>query len=172
MEELVEADPVSYREEFYPNDLRKGLVLMAITFILVLPEVFAWGSGSTPVESPRSFPSGAYRPRGGFIREPSESTASKIFNTIGSIVKRIFIIGAVTIALMVYYPRAGFKRFALLAGPIIAILVPLAIATYLQGREEVYRVELVFVTMLAALPGAALYVGLTWMKAKRLGWQW
>lgn len=34
MEELVEADPVSYREEFYPNGLHNGLILMAITFIL------------------------------------------------------------------------------------------------------------------------------------------
>ncbi|MFN3148352.1 hypothetical protein [Bremerella sp.] len=172
MEEFVEAAPISYSEEFYPHGVRKVLALMVMGSILVLPEMFAWGSAPSPAEVSRSFPTGMYRPRGGFIREPSESTASKVLGTIGSILKRVFIIGAVTIALMVYYPRAGFKRFALLCGPIIALLVPLAIATYLQGRQEVYRVEVVLVTLVAALPGAALYVWLTWMKAKKRGWQW
>jgi hypothetical protein len=50
--------------------------------------------------------------------------------------------------------------------------VPATIALYLRGRQEVYNVELAFVSFVAMLPGVGLYVLLTWRKAQRLGMVW
>jgi hypothetical protein len=169
---MLEADlveSVSYRDEFYPRGFRKVFALMLIAAVTVIPPLFAWQHEPAEPSGGRSFPTGRYAPRGGFL---PERESPGVLATVWTGIKRVTMIVITTAALMLYYPRRGFKRYALLCGPILAIVAPWAVGAYLQGRSEVFRFEIVLVAMAASLPGAFLYVFLTWRKAKRLGMVW
>lgn len=169
--EVIEAAPiVSYRDEFYPSGFRKLFALLVIASATTLPPLFAWQSGS--IDHPgASFPTGRFGPRGGFL--PDRDPPGRGFlNTVWTVIKGVTKAVIVTAGLMLYYPRRGFKRYSLICGPVIAWLAPLCVAFYLAGRVEVFRFEIVLVALIGALPGAALYVWLTWRKAQRLGMVW
>jgi hypothetical protein len=170
MEVAQAVEVISYRDEFYPAGFRKLLALMMISAVVAIPPLFAWQH--EPVERPaRSFPTGRYAPRGAFLpdREPA---GQRIAGAVLSGFKHLTIAFVVTLGLALYYPRSGFKRYSLLCGPLIAWLAPLCVAAYLAGRTEVFRFEIVLATIASALPGAALYVWLTWRKAQRQGMVW
>jgi hypothetical protein len=180
----VEIDqPLSYREEFGLRGFRKMLAAMLILAVTVLPSLSAWQRGPAAAGDvgafpqrefgPRAdFPAGRFGRRGGMVAERQPAAAWNVLGVIWSAMVRGFVIIATTLLLMLYYPASGFKRYTLLAGPLIALLVPATIALYLRGRQEVYNVELAFVSFVAMLPGVGLYVLLTWRKAQRLGMVW
>jgi hypothetical protein len=166
--ELIEA--VRYRDEFYPVGFRKLFALMLVVAVTVLPEVFSWVG--TPVQQPGlGMPRGDLGARSRFLSEP-EAEGTGLLATLGRILWRTFVVLVATFGLILYYPRSGFKRYALLCGPLIAFLVPACVAQYLEGRTEVFRAEVLVVTLLALAPGVGLYIWLTWRKAKRLGMVW
>jgi hypothetical protein len=166
---VVAVETVSYRDEFYPRGFRKLFALLIIAGVTTLPPVIAWQN--EPAEQAGGLPTGMYAPRGGFLPDGDEA-APGFLTRVWTGIKRLTAIAFTTAALMLYYPRRGFKRYALLCGPIIALAAPWVLAAYLSGRSEVFRFEIAMVAMAASLPGAALYVWLTWRKAKRLGMEW
>jgi hypothetical protein len=179
--ELVQ--PLSYREEFGLRGFRKMLAAMLILAVTVIPVLSAWQRGPAEEDAGGAFPRGEFGPRAGLpagrfgprrgmFAEREAGGGWNVLRVIWSAIVRGFVIIATTLLLMLYYPASGFKRYALLAGPLIALLVPATIAMYLRGRQEVYNVELALVSCVAMLPGVGLYVLLTWRKAQRLGMVW
>jgi hypothetical protein len=168
-EEAFAVEPVSYRDEFRLRGLRKTLALMIIAAITTIPPVFAWQNEPAEAAGSRSFPTGRFAPRGGYLPDQEESG---FLTTVWTGFKRLLAIAITTAGLMLYYPRRGFKRYAVLAGPIIALSTPWILGAYLAGRQEVFRFEIVLVAMASALPGAAVYVWLTWRKGRKLGMVW
>ena len=171
MVHIDDIEILRYRDEFYPSGFRKVFALMLIVSVTVLPGVFTWVG--TPVKQDRATttPSGQFRPSGGFLPERQEPLTG-ILELIWTVLKRCLAIFFTTLGVMMYYPSRGFKRYALLCGPLIAIVVPICLAVYLQGRTEVFRAEILLVSLLALSPGIGLYVYLTWRKAQRLGMEW
>ncbi len=168
---MEDVEIIRYRDEFYPGGFRKVFALMLVVAVTVLPQAFAWVA--TPIEQPgaSSLPTGRFAPRGGFLPQREEPRPGRL-QSIWNGIQRSFVVAVATIGFMMYYPRKGFKRHALLCGPLVAFLVPLCVSSYLQGRTEVFRAELVVVALIALSPGIALYVALTWRKARRLGMAW
>ncbi len=175
--------PISYREEFGLRGFRKLLAAMLILAVTVIPSLSAWQRGPAAADDAGAFPRGAFGPRadfpagrfgrpGGRFADQQAGGGWNVLGVIWSAMVRGFVTVATTLLLMLYYPASGFKRYALLAGPLIALLVPAAISLYLRGRQEVYNVELALVACVAMLPGVGLYVLLTWRKAQRLGMVW
>lgn len=160
-----------YRDEFYPSGFRKIFAMLLVTSVVVLPELNAWRDSPAQRPSPMGMPSGRFRPSGGFLSEYSEPRPS-LFQSVWSSIKRGFVTIVAIVGVMLYYPRTGFKRYALLVGPVFAFLVPVCVRLYLQDRTEVYSTEIVLVSLVAFLPGIALYAFLTWRKAQRLGMDW
>jgi hypothetical protein len=140
-------------------------------WVTVLPATFTWVS--QPVEQPgfARMPTSRFGSGGGYLSRRDEPR-SNVLHIIWSVIKRSAVVVAATIGFMLYYPRQGFKRYALLCGPLAAFIVPWAVSSYLQGRTEVFRAELFVVALIALSPGIALYVFLTWRKAQRLGMAW
>jgi hypothetical protein len=167
--------PLHYRDEFYPSGFRKILAIMLVTAVTVLPEFFSWAS---PPRQEVSFGSpGARFPSSRFSSDRFQedsggSTAGKVLGVVWRIFKTGFVMVVATLGVMLYYPRPGFKRYALLCGPLIAIMVPLTLSLYLRGRTEIFRAEILVVSLVAAIPAIALYFYLTWRKAQRLGMEW
>jgi hypothetical protein len=167
--EIVEI--VRYRDEIYPAGFRKIFALMLLFSVTALPELFSWSEYPGEQSPAAGMPAGRFRPQGGFLshhEEPKSSFLQKLWTFI----KRSCVVLITIFAVMLYYPRSGFKRYALLCGPVFAFVVPFCVANYLQGRTEVYRGEIAAVSVLALAPGIALYVFLTWRKAQRLGMEW
>jgi len=160
---------VSYHDEFYPSGFRKFMAMLLVLSVTALPEVFSWVSSPEPPA--RSMPSGRFSPRGGFLEE-REGPARNILSTLWTITKRCFVMLVCTLGLMLYYPRSGFKRYSLLCGPILALTVPLVVSAYLSGRTEVFRAEILVVTLVSLVPGVGLYIFLTWRKAQSMGMVW
>lgn len=71
-------------------------------------------------------------------------------------------------SLALYYPRWGFKRFAILCGPIVGIGTMLLLSMYLFARTDVYKFEICIVAIIGALPGLLLYLLLVAWKFRRL----
>lgn len=171
--EVEVLEPVRYRDEFSMYGLRKVLAGLLIAAATTLPPVIAWQHPAADPPRSAGFPSGRFAPRGGFLREREQpSTGRTILSWLAAAFRHTTVAVVTTLGLMLYYPRQGFKRYALLCGPLLAVIVPACLSAYLQGREEVYRVELVLVSMIASLPAIGLYVWLTWRKAKKLGMVW
>ncbi len=145
--------PPSYREEMGAFDqgeklTRQSICSIIIALLLVMPQIIIWEN--TPVDQP-----------------PGAGPSA------GMMALQMVVAVCVTAALAVYYPYHGFWQSALIAGPVMSVLAPAGIMFYLQFRtESVYLVEVIIVCALAATPGIALYVGLTWLQAKKLGWEW
>lgn len=160
-----------YRDEFYPGGFRKVFALMLVVAVTVLPEAFAWATA--PIEHPGAtgIPTGRFRPGGGFLPE-RETPRSGLLQTFWKVVSRGFVVFVATFGFMLYYPRRGFKRYGLLCGPLTAFVVPWCVSSYLQGRTEVFRAEVLVVALAALSPGVGLYIFLTWRKARRLGMEW
>ena len=175
-------EPIRYRDEFYPVGLRKTLAIMLVTAVTVLPEFFAWAN--PPATASRATPSmgrsthsmgrmpGSRFGSSSMRAEPGESSLNSILSILWQVTKTGFVMVVATAGVMLYYPHAGFKRYALLCGPLLAILVPLTLAMYLRGRTEIFRAEILVVSLIAMAPVVALYIFLTWRKAKRLGMDW
>ena len=72
------------------------------------------------------------------------------------------------VGMAIYYPRRGFKRYALLCGPIIGVGSAALTSWWLTGRANVHRFEVVFAALLGAAPGVLLYVFLTRRKWNKL----
>lgn len=162
---------VRYRDEFYPSGFRKVLALLLVMSVTVMPEVFSWLNSPASPPAVSSLPTGRFHPSGGFLGNRDEPDSGAL-HTLWTFVKRSFVVIVATFGVMLYYPHSGFKRYALVCGPLMAFLVPPCIEWYLRGRTEVYRVELVLVSLVALLPGILLYIILTWRKARRLGMEW
>lgn len=82
--------------------------------------------------------------------------------------KTIAVVSSI-VALMLYLPRWGFKRYALLAGPIMGLGAFWVLGYWLSGRTTIVRYEPVLAGMLGALPGIVLWIVLVRIKARRLG---
>lgn len=165
------SEPLSYREEFYPGGFRKTLAIALVVSVTALPTVFSWVGTPVDQDAAMNMPSGRFRPSGGLLPE-RETSSDSVFDRIWSTIKRAAVVFMTTIAFVLYYPRLGFKRYALLCGPLLAFIVPACIDMYLQGRVEVYRVEVALVMLAAMSPGVGLYMWLTWRKARRQGMVW
>jgi len=142
MDEPVEIK--SFRDEFYPSGGRKVIAMLLIIAVTGFPALRQWETYA------------------------EYETTSRIWEVL----RTAFTMFVVTASLMLYYPSWGYKRYALLSGPMIALCIPWAVSSYLQGRTTVYRTEVAIVTLVAALPGAALYGYLCWRKARRRGMEW
>ncbi|MCO6455574.1 MAG: hypothetical protein J5I93_09790 [Pirellulaceae bacterium] len=171
--EVEVLEPVRYRDEFSMYGWRKVLAGLLIAAATTIPPVIAWQHPAADPPPSSGFPSGRFPVRERFVRDRGQpSTGSKILSWLAAAFRHTTVALVTTLGLMLYYPRQGFKRYALLCGPVLAIIVPACLSAYLQGREEVYRVELVLVSIIASLPAVGLYVWLTWRKGKRLGMVW
>jgi hypothetical protein len=71
------------------------------------------------------------------------------------------------LALMLYLPNWGFKRYALIAGPMIGLGSIWLLTYWLTGRTSIHRFEPVLAAMLGALPGVAVWILLVRAKAHR-----
>ena len=133
---------LSYHEEFYPHGLRKTLALLIIFGATVLPTMIAWEQ--SPIEEPgsASMPTGRFVPRGGFLPDRPQPSSG-----IGRWIAGVFTTLAVTFGVVLYYPKSGFKRYAILCGPVMALCIPACLGAYLSGRVEVFRIEIMLVTL-------------------------
>lgn len=80
----------------------------------------------------------------------------------------IAVMGSI-VALMLYCPGWGFKRYALLCGPIAGIGALMFLSYWLTGRHTIYRFEPIVVAMAGATPGIALWTMLVLRKAANKG---
>jgi hypothetical protein len=147
----------SYYEDFYPRGIRKMVAISIICLTTMVPAVIVWKDGGEPAPQPHPGirPRFGNRPLGG-NQAPQPAAASRlpIFRTM------LAVLGGF-LGLALYYPRSGFKRYALLSGPLSGIGSLFVIGEYLAGRTTVYRFEIVFASLIGALPGVILYVILT-----------
>jgi hypothetical protein len=147
----------SFYSDFYPRGFRKFFAIGVICLTTLVPAVAAWkdAPGPIPPQGPAfgpRFPG----PRGFPARQQGDQP---------SLVSRVLQAGRILLAafgsilgLMIYYPRSGFKRYALLCGPALGIGSFLLLNWYLTGRVKVYRFEAVFAALLGGLPGVLLYI--------------
>jgi hypothetical protein len=78
-------------------------------------------------------------------------------------------VGGSILAMMLYCPNWGFKRFALLGGPIAGIGALMFLSYWLTGRDRIYRFEPVLIALLGAAPGVGLWVLFILRKATQRG---
>jgi hypothetical protein len=156
----MEIEVVRFRDEFGAYGIRKILALMIIAGVVLWP-VGQWLRGEPqPAAGFRSGPPSRWA-------QAEEEPKVRVFSW-----RTIFTTIVVAFALMFYYPRWGYKRYALLAAPLIAFGAPWVLSWYLEDRTTVYRFEVVVAAWIGALPGAALYLWLAWRKARRRGMVW
>jgi hypothetical protein len=131
---------------FKLNGFRKFLAIALFFLTVVLPVSSLWQEGGLePAASPR-FPSFT---RGARQTEPAIRTPWYLWP--------LAITGGI-LSLALYCPNWGYKRYALLCGPIAAIGTQMFLVYWLTGRTTVYRFEPVLVAMAGALPGIAIWV--------------
>jgi hypothetical protein len=170
-------EPVS--EGLYPRGFRKTIALLLFFVMTTMPTVFSWqnpptspaASNSSGINSFEPFPGPPsrhfnHRPFGAAQQAtpPSRGWAYLLSSFLQLSLATIG--GAFSLAL--YYPRSGFKRFALLCGPLVGLGTMFTLGLYLAARSEVYRFEICFASLVGAAPGLALYVLLVSWKANRL----
>jgi hypothetical protein len=154
----------TFYEDLYPRGFRKLLAIGIIFASSALPATYAWQHGGDAVADPADH-FGVPR---GFAPPPRFGPAPPAARAEGVPLRRTFfaMLGS-AIGLVVYYPRRGFKRYALLCGPLIGLGTAILTTSWLTGRQHVHRAELVFAALLGGAPGALLYAWLArrkWIK--------
>ncbi|MBI3860991.1 MAG: hypothetical protein HY290_03765 [Planctomycetia bacterium] len=144
----------SFYEDFYPRGVRKFVAIGVICVTTLVPSVVAWkdGAGAVPQQSPAFGSRFGIPGRGGNAPSPRPGIP---WSRIGRMLLSAF---GGALGLAIYYPRWGFKRYALLCGPILGIGSIVVAEWYLTGRTRVYRFETVFTSLIGGLPGVVLYV--------------
>jgi len=145
----------SFYEDLYPRGLRKLLAIGVICATTLLPAITAWKTGPEPVPQPGP----AFGPRFGNSRRGTDGRTNSAGSTL-PVGRTLLAMFGGALGLAIYYPRWGFKRFALLCGPVLGMGSMFVAGWYLSGRSTVYRFEVVFSALIGALPGVALYVAL------------
>ncbi|WP_425617428.1 hypothetical protein NA78x_001105 [Anatilimnocola sp. NA78] len=177
----------SVGDSLYPRGFRKTLAMVLFFVTATLPSVVFWQSEDSPPQphGPVGFaamhpldgpPSRAFGPGprsfGVSHRHshygPAANDGPSLMSWVGTFFRWSLAFFGGIFSLALYYPRWGFKRFALLCGPIAGLGAMMALAMYLFARTEVYRFEIVFASMFGALPGILLYALLVYAKASRL----
>lgn len=170
------AEPIS--EGLYPRGFRKFLALILFFAATTTPTVFLWqnppdspavseaGSFAPYPAPPSRYPS--HRPYGPQASSSSGSTWWLLFCSFMQLSLATF--GGL-FSLALYYPRSGFKRFALLCGPLVGLGTMFLLGIYLAARTNVYRFEIPLVAIVGAAPGLTMYVLLVSWKANRLAEQ-
>jgi hypothetical protein len=162
------------RDELYPRGFRKLLGMILVMLATIFPAVNAWKN--PPAVSPTR-PSFGPPPLGRINNTRFGRTAEKrssffSLNTAVSFFTKAMAFIMTAVGMMIYFPRSGFKRYALVAAVWLPIAVPWALSAYLSGRTSVYRSEIFLVSLTAAAPGLAMYVLLVAWAGKRRGWAW
>jgi len=145
----------SFYEDLYPRGLRKLFAIGLICATTLLPTITAWKAGPEPALQAGP----AYGPRFGNARRGTDGRTHAPASTL-PIGRTMLAVSGCMLGLAIYYPRRGFKRFALLCGPVLGLGSMFVAGWYLSGRSTVYRFEAVFSALIGALPGVALYVAL------------
>lgn len=183
--------PDSVGEALYPRGFRKTLAMILFFLVTTLPTVILWentpvsqtplpgsagargfgGSGFGPHDRFGGSPGGRFQPSsfGGRFNSAPQASRNWSWSNILPPFAQVFLAtvgGAFSLAL--YYPRSGFKRFAILCGPMLGFGSMSALALYLAARSEVYRFEICFVAIAGALPGLLVYLALVYWKTNRL----
>jgi hypothetical protein len=144
----------SFYEDFYPRGFRKLLAVGVICLTSLVPAIVAWQ------REPENAPVQRFGGPGGFsgLRPGG---FNKLQNTAGSrlpIGRTVLAMFGGVFGLMIYCPRWGFKRYALVCGPILGLGSILVLNWYLTGRTKVYRFEAVFAALIGTLPAVAVYI--------------
>ncbi len=143
----------SFYLDFYPRGLRKFFAIFVIFVTTFLPVLTAWKAGPESAAQPVR----AFGPRFGNTRREAIGRSSSVVSRM-PIFRTLLAMFGGALGLAIYYPRWGFKRYALLCGPILGLGSMWLVGWYLTGRTTVYRFETVFAALIGAFPGAALYV--------------
>jgi hypothetical protein len=160
----------SFYEDLYPRGLRKLFAIGLICATTLLPAITAWKAGPQPVPQPGP----AFGPRFGTARRGSDDRKNAAAATLPIGRTMLAMLGGM-LGLAIYFPRRGFKRCALLAGPVLGLGSMFVAGWYLSGRSTVYRFEAVFSALIGALPGVALYIALVrrkWHKRHSADTMW
>lgn len=149
------------------RSFRNGLGYAIFCLMVMLPTVDSWQSGTEVeqnayrdpwhtrhgVDPMRGWPKG--RPS---VREQMNRSwwpdTSRIMWMFGKTILAVF--GA-TVSLLILMPFRGCKRYAVLFGPPMGLMVVSAVGLWLMGRTEIYRFEPVVIATIAASPTFALW---------------
>jgi hypothetical protein len=150
----------SFGQDFYPRGWLKVLAILLIFSTTLLPAVISWKNGpGRDLQMPSRFGPGFGSLRQAPALEAGQPVSSRL--PIGQTI--LAVVGSV-VGLALYYPKWGFKRYALLAGPVLGIGAMYFLNGYLEGRQTVHRVEIVFGGLLGSLPGCLFY---TWLARRK-----
>jgi hypothetical protein len=177
--------PDSIGEALYPRGLRKTMAMVLFFVTTTTPTVFLWQN--PPANPQPNGPIGIARfrslhepPSRGFggrsmtpgfgpgFAAPAPAPSRTASNWLTSFVQLFLATVGGALSLALYYPRWGFKRYAILCGPLVGLGTMFFLGVYLFARTEVYRFEIVFAAMIGAIPGLLLYVLLVVWKTQRL----
>lgn len=178
--------PINVDDSLYPSGWRKTLAMLLFFATTTMPSVFVWQypnrqppipvgvSAVRPWEGPtgRTWTYTSQAPVGArsqmYISNFPSNKRPSPFRWLGSFFRLSLAVLGGILSLALYYPFSGFKRFAVLCGPIVGLGSMIALGMYLFARTEVYRFEIAFAAICGALPGVALYAILVYTKANRL----
>jgi len=147
--------PLTFYDDFYPRGFRKFFAMGIIFLTSALPATYAWQHG--PIQQPQNRHAFPPRPPNRWVNQDGDGNLTGMPRSF-SYKRMLLAMFCSMLGLMIYYPRWGFKRYALFCGPFIGWGTSVATSTWLIGRAEVYRVELVFAAMLGGIPGTIVYV--------------
>lgn len=150
----------SFYEDLYPRGFRKFLGISVVCLTSLIPALMHWKQGPDPNPQPAPAFGPHYSGHRGLAGPQPDrfSQPRKLVDTLLAIGRTLLAVLGGVLGLAIYYPRSGFKRFALLCGPILGIGSMMLAGWYLTGRTKVYRFEAVFAALIGAFPGIALYV--------------
>ncbi len=134
-----------------PGGFRKFLAIVLFMATVIFPVQSIWKDGGLDPEPVSRFPA-------------STRFAQSTVKTPWYLWPLAITGGILSLAL--YCPNWGCKRYALLCGPIAAIGAQMFLTYWLTGRTNVFRTEVVLISMAGAFPGIAIWAMLILRKAQ------
>lgn len=142
---------------------RRYLAVMIFVGCIILPVESLWKDGK--LETQENTTTNRFGPRSARLAA-AETPNSGV--KVTWYLWPIAVMGSM-LALALYCPGWGFKRYALLCGPIVGIGALMFLSYWLTGRDKIYRFEPVLVAFAGAAPGIAIWTMLVLRKAEKKG---
>lgn len=142
-----------------PNGMRRFLAIAIFVLCVIIPVQSAWQDGQLEGESTSISRFGPRLGRAGYVNSTPSVHISWYLWPL-AITGSIF-------SLALYFPSWGFKRYALVCGPVAGIGALMFLSYWLTGRQTIYRFEPVLVAMAGAVPGVAVWALLILRKIER-----